>query len=335
MIKPELGIVMKRIVCFVFLLIAIIPTGARSVTLTEARISYFAKLDSETRDIDKYFIKWAKFVFGVPPFDPSLVKIQSAIESGLNFDPNLTSPAGATGGMQIMPGTRYEIEDMFLSRLPDNAFDNRYYEADIAAGTFYNKHMWDFWVRRGEENDRMLTTLMLASYNAGAGRVSRGISVGYTWEEIRPTLPRETRDYVDTITGLYDAAVFERLSDRSYQTIRSSDIPIILASDDGGSPEPIGVETSIDDAGGPEMSLVRKRKTIGMINVFLINCGYFLTFGILTVLFVWLLFKVMDSLTTFNTSRELQNGNMAVAVFSGTVITGSIIGLCYVVSSLI
>ena len=101
--------------------------------------------------------------------DPGLVRAMVEVESG--FAVRAVSPKGATGLMQIMPGTG---RDLGLA----DAFDGA---NNLEAGIRYMRALLDAY---GD------VRLALAAYNAGPGRVKKGGSV--------PDIP-ETRAYVDKV----------------------------------------------------------------------------------------------------------------------------------------
>jgi len=84
---------------------------------------------------------------------PSLIKAVIRVES--NFVPTATSPKGAQGLMQLMPGT---AEDLHVQ----NAYDIR---ENVWAGTRYLRMMLDKFGYR--------LPLALAAYNAGSLRVEK------------------------------------------------------------------------------------------------------------------------------------------------------------------
>ncbi len=105
--------------------------------------------------------------------DPLLVRCVIRAESG--FRPDSTSPKGAMGLMQLMPGT---ARDLGVT----NAYDP---EQNVVAGTRYLKSLLD----RYDGN----LSKALAAYNWGMGNVDR-----------RPDrLPEETRRYVSGILRDY------------------------------------------------------------------------------------------------------------------------------------
>ena len=112
---------------------------------------------------------------------------------GKQFDRSgkpLTSPAGAIGIAQVMPGTAPEA-----ARLAGLPFDDNRYRNDpdynLALGkAYYEKQLADF----GDER------LAAAAYNAGPGAVRRALQKGGPDNWIN-NLPRETQNYVRDVFG--------------------------------------------------------------------------------------------------------------------------------------
>lgn len=141
------------------------------------------------------------------PFDWRWIKAQIMAESA--FRPDVVSPAGARGLMQLMPKTSAEIAREL--GMPDNPFDPY---INIFMGAYYLRKMWSIFKRvYGIERLRFA----LASYNAGAGNIikaqMRAEERGYPtdkWASIAQVLgsvtgrhARETTGYVARIERYY------------------------------------------------------------------------------------------------------------------------------------
>jgi hypothetical protein len=147
-----------------------------SQTTTESPMSntWHRILNNDTFEGDKQFdtiITQAAKTHGV---DKALVKGVIKVES--NFNPNVTSPKGAMGLMQLMPETARELG----VQNPLDPVEN------VEAGTRYLKML----LNRFNGN----VPLSLSAYNWGMGNMER-----------RPEqMPTETKQYVDKVTSHYE-----------------------------------------------------------------------------------------------------------------------------------
>lgn len=136
----------------------------------------------------------------------AVMDAESGARTHLNGRP-ITSPAGAMGLMQIMPGTWAELTAKYdLGTDPHDPLMN------IMGGTAYLREMYD----------RFDTPGFLAAYNAGPGRYGQYLTQG------RP-LPRETLNYLrkinPRIAGVYP---------RSGPTRLITDLPVAADTYFGG-----------------------------------------------------------------------------------------------------
>lgn len=151
-----------------------------------------------TDKYDSHFSKYTKRYFG-PYYDWRWFKSQAIVES--NLQPDVTSPRGAVGLMQVLPSTFDEIKALQPQFV--NVREPRW---NIAAGIYYDRTLYRKWDLPSEQ-DRLY--LALASYNAGYVRMRRAYrrtaAPVESWEQVKPKAPPETRDYVQRIRTLMDS----------------------------------------------------------------------------------------------------------------------------------
>ena len=157
------------------------PTGASTGLESTAR----AQPVVHSRTIDRFasLVAEASARFSIPA---SWIRAVMKIESG--GEQRATSPRGALGLMQLMPGTWVELSARYgLGLDPFDARDN------ILADTAYLKEM----------HDRFGSAGFLAAYHAGPWRYEQHLVTG------KP-LPSENTAYVAAVTPLLDHKQGER-----------------------------------------------------------------------------------------------------------------------------
>lgn len=129
-----------------------------------------AKQSVNVTDFDE-IVDQAAAAFNLP-----VKLIKSVIQKESNFNPNAVSSAGASGLMQLMPGT---ARSLGVKNILDPA-------ENIFAGTKYLRQMMDKYDNNLE--------LALAAYNAGPGNVDK-------YGGIPPF--KETQNYVQKVTNTF------------------------------------------------------------------------------------------------------------------------------------
>jgi soluble lytic murein transglycosylase-like protein len=140
----------------------------------------------------------------MPEVDWLLWKAQVHTESA--FRPNATSPVGAQGLAQVMPGTFRDI--MRETNIRGNPYDPY---TNLMAGAYYMGKMRRIF--RAPRPDVERHKLAAASYNAGAGHIIRAqalVGNPKEWKPVADVLPqitgrhaKETQNYVERIFRTY------------------------------------------------------------------------------------------------------------------------------------
>jgi soluble lytic murein transglycosylase-like protein len=159
------------------IIVLIAPFVCQMATSTAFEVSARTQTATRYETIDRFagFIAEASTRFAIPA---SWIRAVMQVESG--GDERATSPRGAMGLMQLMPGTWVELSVRYgLGLDPFDASDN------ILAGTAYLKEM----------HDRFGSAGFLAAYHAGPARYEQHLATGQP-------LPPETIAYIAAVTPL-------------------------------------------------------------------------------------------------------------------------------------
>ncbi len=120
--------------------------------------------------------------------------VTSLIRQESRFEPQIKSPVGATGLMQVMPDTAKEIAQRI--NLKDYSLTNP--EDNVKLGTWYLDY-----THKVYDNNSLLA---IASYNAGPGNVSNWLKK-YKLDDLDVFVENipfaETKGYVETVFGNY------------------------------------------------------------------------------------------------------------------------------------
>jgi hypothetical protein len=148
------------------------PAFAPNVSATQVEAEAIPADIPQSGDCD---LDWIIFRAGEREgVDPRF--IHAVIQQESNYDPKATSPAGAHGLMQLMPGTARRFD---CGQPEDEA-------CNVAAGTKYLA-----WLLKRFDGD---VKLALAAYNAGEGAVDK-------YQGVPPY--SETQNYVNKIVANY------------------------------------------------------------------------------------------------------------------------------------
>ena len=183
--------------------IALLITGLLVVLFLPERAALPVDHSSWSVRYDHQFSKYSKRYFG-PISDWRWFKAQAIVES--NLRPDVVSPVGAHGLMQISPIAYAEIRRQHpYINTPDGPRWN------IASGIYLMRQLFNMWTRKVTAHQQWW--FALASYNAGFQRVLdiRRIAREHhrddaVWLNVAKYAPRETRNYVHRVRRLMDTA---------------------------------------------------------------------------------------------------------------------------------
>jgi soluble lytic murein transglycosylase-like protein len=185
------------------IIMAIAPLVCQMVASTAFELSARAQTASRSETIDRFagLIAQASTRFAVPA---SWIRAVMQVESGR--DERATSPRGAMGLMQLMPGTWVELSARY--ELGIDPFDPR---DNVMAGAAYLKEM----------HDRFGSAGLLAAYHAGPARYEQHLAIG------KPP-PQDTIAYVAAVTSVLAEEQGEHTSVRSSRPIPWRDAPLFI-----------------------------------------------------------------------------------------------------------
>jgi soluble lytic murein transglycosylase-like protein len=175
----------------------------RDDRLTAFELSARAQTATRYEAIDRFagLIAEASTRFAVPA---SWIRAVMQVESG--GDEHATSPRGAMGLMQLMPGTWVELSVRYgLGLGPFDPSDN------ILAGTAYLKEM----------HARFGSPGFLAAYHAGPARYEQHLATG-------KSLPQETMAYVAAVTSVLAEEQGELTAVRTRRAVPWREAPLFI-----------------------------------------------------------------------------------------------------------
>jgi soluble lytic murein transglycosylase-like protein len=185
------------------IILAIAPFVCQMAASTAFELSGRAQTATRYETIDRFagFIAEASARFTVPA---SWIRAVMQVESG--GDERATSPRGAMGLMQLMPGTWVELSVRYRLGLdPFDPCDN------IMAGTAYLKEM----------HARFGSAGFLAAYHAGPARYEQHLATG-------KSLPQDTIAYVAAVTSVLAEARGELTAVRARRAVPWREAPLFI-----------------------------------------------------------------------------------------------------------
>ncbi|WP_404480045.1 transglycosylase SLT domain-containing protein [Novosphingobium sp. BL-52-GroH] len=187
---------------------------------------------------------------GVAPDFDTAWRAVIGIEGGTNRDGSFrTSPAGAIGPAQVMPGTAPEA-----ARLAGLPFDERRYRTDAA----YNQQLGQAYYREMLRQFDGDPAKAAAAYNAGPGSTKRGTGVRGAMERARRAgVPDEWVSFLPAETRAYVANFRRRTGMEAGRTIEGGD----LAGVDGAPMRPAALDAERPVVDMPDDELAQSVKS--------------------------------------------------------------------------
>ena len=272
-----------------------------------------------------------------PDVDWRWYRSQAWAES--RFRPDAVSPVGATGMMQIMPGTWNEVAPKVPGALQHTRRDARW---SIAVGIRYMATMRYHWLDWQEPHRHYLA---MGSYNAGYGYWRKALQLAKaegqsydTYESIAQYMPQVPRvKWQEPLT--YVKRIVQHYPSPDAKGTRHTDRPLVRSV---GVPTPIvqtvPTTTALDTAEAAAKVVeevvkdaVPTLRLLDIVSMGGINMAYAMAGIILSLMAVYAGWNVLDRVLPFDTPEELQRNNAAV----GIVVGFTLLGLCIVVGNII
>ena len=210
----------RRIVARFIVAIAPFMCQMAAATALQSNVRTQPATRSETIERFAGFIAEASTRFAVPA---GWIRAVMQVESGRNE--RATSPRGAVGLMQLMPGTWVELSARYGLGL--DPFDPR---DNIFAGAVYLKEM----------HERFGSAGFLAAYHAGPARYEQHLATG------KP-LPQDTIAYVAAVASVLTQEQSEHTAVRIRRAVPWREAPLFIDRADARD-KTIGVHPSCSDA---------------------------------------------------------------------------------------
>lgn len=129
--------------------------------------------------------------------------VLAIIKTESNFNENIVSKKNAKGLMQLLDETASYIANLYQIEYSGNLFDAK---TNITLGVAYLDYLYKKFNR---------TDIVLASYNAGEGRVKKWIDSGIITDKKIISLPyKETQNYIKLVT--FRQKIYDKFNKNNY-----------------------------------------------------------------------------------------------------------------------